>query len=213
MSTDGRRASQLPWTSFIKTLSHSWFNHLPRVPPSNAILLMHLSALHYCNKISDTMNLKKNKGLFWLIVLEVSIHGQLAPLQINVTRQHITVVACDRVSCSSHHSQEARRVTGGGKGPNIPFKGMPPMAHLLPVGPTSYRFQHGNFGGQKCSGSHLEDISSPSSHYLLCSWASHLALLDLRIVLGANAPSKLPNLTWPLVKWFCDCKPSQHTPV
>jgi hypothetical protein len=35
-------------------------------------------AFCYCNEISEINQLKKKKGLFWLTVLVISVHGQLA---------------------------------------------------------------------------------------------------------------------------------------
>jgi hypothetical protein len=69
------------------------------------VVLQNMLALCHSHKIPETSNLER---LFWLMVSEVSVHGQLAPLFLEGIRPpwQKTVV---KQSCFPHGSQEAER--------------------------------------------------------------------------------------------------------
>jgi hypothetical protein len=53
--------------------------------------------------------LVRRRGLFWLTVWEVSVHGPLGTLLLGLIRQHITADVCDKGHCLPRSSQETER--------------------------------------------------------------------------------------------------------
>jgi hypothetical protein len=77
----------------------------------------------------DTQLVRRN-GLFWLIVSETSVHGQLAPLLSSLCRGSTSQQKCmAEESWSLHGDWEAERERERGRdwGPCIPFRDTPPI--------------------------------------------------------------------------------------
>jgi hypothetical protein len=81
----------------------------------------------------------KEKTLFWLVVSEVSVHGNLAPLLWTCSKaEHHDGEGILEHSCSPHGMQEPNRRRGCRQ--DRSFKGTPPATHFLPSGPTFHIF-------------------------------------------------------------------------
>jgi hypothetical protein len=89
------------------------------------------SAFHYCDKIPEENQLIRRKGLFWITISEVSVHGHLVPLPLSLW-QHSHHGGS---MCLPRGGEGRKREVGRGWGPNIPFKGMPPMTYIPLTGP------------------------------------------------------------------------------
>jgi hypothetical protein len=73
-------------------------------------------------------NLKRRKGLFWLMILEVSVHGHLDPSLWAVVRQ---TSWWSKAAPSWQPGSKERGNTGG----SMPLKGTFPMTSLLSCRP------------------------------------------------------------------------------
>jgi hypothetical protein len=84
----------------------------------------------HCNKILETIQPVRMKGLFWLMTSEVSVHGHMVPLPLGLWLGSTS--QWERVVEEVAHSWQLGNIkeTGSDWGSNIPFKGTPPVTQL-----------------------------------------------------------------------------------